>query len=118
MVSPVAVSWESTWRSKCGLALGCGWHHAWHILVAKGSKEPAWEDRTCLQVIWSATSMKWIEVKMRELGISTHAAYKVSLFLDHQSMVTVRDDKHGARLGSKCRESGAMKTERYNVLAH
>lgn len=47
-------------------------------------------------VIWSATSMKWIEVKMRELGVSTHASYKIALFLDHQSMVTVRDDKHGA----------------------
>ena len=49
-------------------------------------------------VIWSATSMKWIEVKMRELGVSTHAGYKVALFLDHQSMVTVRDEKHGACL--------------------
>ena len=31
--------------------------------------------------------MRCIEVKMRELGVSTHAEYKIALFLDHQSMV-------------------------------
>ena len=46
-------------------------------------------------VIWSATSMKWIDVKMRELGVSTHPDYKLTCCLDHQAMVTVRTDKHG-----------------------
>ena len=33
-------------------------------------------------------SMRWIEVKMRELGVTTQPdRFKVSLFLDHQSMV-------------------------------
>ena len=31
--------------------------------------------------------MRWIEVKMRELGVTTHPNYKISLFMDHQSMV-------------------------------
>lgn len=26
----------------------------------------------------SATSMKWVEVKMRELGVSTHPDYKLT----------------------------------------
>ena len=30
-------------------------------------------------VIWSATSMKWIDVKMRELGVSTHPDYKADM---------------------------------------
>ena len=46
--------------------------------------------------IWSATSMKWIEVKMRELGVSTHPAYKLTFMLDHMAMVTVNHAKHGA----------------------
>jgi hypothetical protein len=28
-------------------------------------------------LIWSATSMKWVEVKMRELGVSNNPNYKV-----------------------------------------
>ncbi|KAL6779516.1 hypothetical protein ACKKBG_A12610 [Auxenochlorella protothecoides x Auxenochlorella symbiontica] len=45
--------------------------------------------------IWSATSMKWIEVKMRELGVSTHEQYKLTFMLDHMAMVTVHHEKHG-----------------------
>lgn len=44
-------------------------------------------------IIWSATSMKWIDVKMRELRVSNHPDFKVTCFLDHQAMVTVRDKK-------------------------
>jgi ubiquitin-like domain-containing CTD phosphatase 1 len=43
----------------------------------------------------SATSMKWVEVKMRELGVSTHPDYRLTCMLDHRSMVTVQHDKHG-----------------------
>ncbi|KAK9833518.1 hypothetical protein WJX81_000663 [Elliptochloris bilobata] len=46
-------------------------------------------------VIWSATSMKWIEVKMRELGCATHPAYRLVCYLDHKAMVTCRTDKYG-----------------------
>ena len=46
-------------------------------------------------IIWSATGMKWIEVKMRELGVSTHPAYKLTAFMDHKSMVTIQTAKHG-----------------------
>jgi len=46
-------------------------------------------------VIWSATSMKWVEVKMRELGVTTHADYKVTVMMDHRSMITVQTEKYG-----------------------
>jgi ubiquitin-like domain-containing CTD phosphatase 1 len=35
-------------------------------------------------IIWSATSMKWIEVKMRELGVLGHADYKITALVDHR----------------------------------
>ncbi|EIE27356.1 MGC81798 protein-like protein [Coccomyxa subellipsoidea C-169] len=46
-------------------------------------------------IIWSATGMKWIEVKMRELGVSTNPAYKLTAFMDHKSMVTIQTAKYG-----------------------
>ncbi|KAL4441219.1 hypothetical protein ABPG77_011456 [Micractinium sp. CCAP 211/92] len=46
-------------------------------------------------IIWSATSMKWVEVKMRELGVSTHPDYKVTAFMDHTAMLTVQHPKYG-----------------------
>lgn len=46
-------------------------------------------------VIWSATGMKWIEVKMRELGVSVNPAYKLTAFMDHKCMVTIQTARHG-----------------------
>eukprot|EP00798_Chlamydomonas_sp_ICE-L_P015941 gene15941-22073_t len=46
-------------------------------------------------VIWSATSMKWVEVKMKELGCLTHPEYKLTFMLDHAAMVTVQAEKYG-----------------------
>lgn len=50
--------------------------------------------------------MKWIEVKMRELGVSTHEQYKLTFMLDHMAMVTVHHEKHGALL---CRSEGGQR---------
>ena len=38
------------------------------------------------------------QVKMRELGVTTHSDYRVTLLMDHKSMVTVRTDKYGVQL--------------------
>lgn len=47
-------------------------------------------------VIWSATSVKWVEVKMRELGVlGNHGRYKLTALMDCRSMLTVRDAKRG-----------------------
>jgi ubiquitin-like domain-containing CTD phosphatase 1 len=40
-------------------------------------------------VIWSATGMKWVNVKMTELGVLNNPAYKVTALMDHMSMLTV-----------------------------
>ena len=39
--------------------------------------------------------MKWIEVKMRELGVTRHTDYKIAFFLDSNAMITVDIEHHG-----------------------
>ncbi len=39
--------------------------------------------------------MKWIEIKMRELGVSTHSGYKLAAFMDNTAMVTVHTAQRG-----------------------
>ncbi|XP_044754415.1 ubiquitin-like domain-containing CTD phosphatase 1 [Coccinella septempunctata] len=46
-------------------------------------------------VIWSATGMKWIEEKMKLLGVSSHGAYKVAFYLDYLAMISVHIPKYG-----------------------
>ena len=40
-------------------------------------------------VIWSQTSWRWLELKLTELGILTHPAYKVCFVLDKTSMFSI-----------------------------
>jgi len=46
-------------------------------------------------IIWSATSMKWVEVKMKELGVLSHPDYKVTALIDHMAMITVQSESSG-----------------------
>uniref|UniRef100_A0A0A9X4J1 Ubiquitin-like domain-containing CTD phosphatase 1 n=1 Tax=Lygus hesperus TaxID=30085 RepID=A0A0A9X4J1_LYGHE len=46
-------------------------------------------------VIWSATSMKWIEEKMKLLGVSSHPDYKITFYLDYLAMISVHTPKYG-----------------------
>ncbi|KAG2244953.1 hypothetical protein Bca52824_093223 [Brassica carinata] len=46
-------------------------------------------------IIWSATSMKWIELKMGELGVLNNPNYKITALLDHLAMITVQSDTRG-----------------------
>jgi ubiquitin-like domain-containing CTD phosphatase 1 len=47
-------------------------------------------------VIWSATSVKWVQVKMRELGVlGDHGRYRVTALMDCRSMLTVPCAKRG-----------------------
>jgi len=45
--------------------------------------------------IWSATSMKWIEIKMQELGVMKNPNFKIAFFLDSSAMITVSTAKYG-----------------------
>ncbi|KAM7363993.1 ubiquitin-like domain-containing C-terminal domain phosphatase 1 [Cochliomyia hominivorax] len=46
-------------------------------------------------VIWSATGMRWIEEKMRLLGVSSHANYKIMFYLDSNAMISVHTPDRG-----------------------
>lgn len=46
-------------------------------------------------MIWSATSMKWIEEKMKLLGVSNNQNYKILGYLDYLAMISVHVPKHG-----------------------
>ncbi|XP_065071413.1 ubiquitin-like domain-containing CTD phosphatase 1 [Rhopilema esculentum] len=46
-------------------------------------------------VIWSATSMKWIEAKMQELGVTNNPNYKIMFMLDSDAMITVQSPTYG-----------------------
>nr|XP_023018817.1 ubiquitin-like domain-containing CTD phosphatase 1 [Leptinotarsa decemlineata] len=46
-------------------------------------------------VIWSATGMKWIEEKMKLLGVSSNPNYKIAFYLDCVAMISVHTPKYG-----------------------
>ncbi|KAJ8952778.1 hypothetical protein NQ318_008095 [Aromia moschata] len=46
-------------------------------------------------VIWSATGMKWIEEKMKLLGVHDHPNYKIAFYLDSLAMISVHTPKYG-----------------------
>lgn len=46
-------------------------------------------------VIWSATSMRYIEAKMDELRVSTNPNYKIVFYLDSGAMISVESQKYG-----------------------
>ncbi|KAJ9687542.1 hypothetical protein PVL29_016147 [Vitis rotundifolia] len=46
-------------------------------------------------IIWSATSMKWVELKMGQLGVLNNPNYKITALLDHLAMITVHSDSRG-----------------------
>ncbi|KAK9743701.1 Ubiquitin family [Popillia japonica] len=57
--------------------------------------ESAYEDYDI--VIWSGTGMKWIEEKMKLLGVSTNPNYKILFYLDSLAMISVHTQKDGIR---------------------
>ncbi|XP_050376567.1 ubiquitin-like domain-containing CTD phosphatase [Argentina anserina] len=46
-------------------------------------------------MIWSATSMKRVELKMGQLGVLNSPNYKITALLDHLAMITVQSDSRG-----------------------
>lgn len=46
-------------------------------------------------VIWSATGMKWIEEKMKLLGVTSNPNYKIAFYLDSLAMISVHTPKYG-----------------------
>ncbi|XP_027347160.1 ubiquitin-like domain-containing CTD phosphatase [Abrus precatorius] len=46
-------------------------------------------------MIWSATSMKWINLKMGQLGVLDNPNYRITALLDHLAMITVQTSSRG-----------------------
>jgi len=46
-------------------------------------------------IIWSATSMKWIELKMKELQIIQNNKFCITSYFDCQAMITVHTESYG-----------------------
>jgi ubiquitin-like domain-containing CTD phosphatase 1 len=46
-------------------------------------------------IIWSATSIKWVYLKMKELGVLSNPNYKVVTLVDCTAMITVTTDDYG-----------------------
>ncbi|TQD84499.1 hypothetical protein C1H46_029934 [Malus baccata] len=46
-------------------------------------------------MIWSANSMKWVELKMGQLGVLSNPNYKITALLDYLAMITVQFDSRG-----------------------
>ena len=43
----------------------------------------------------AATGMKWIETKLKLLGVSNHTDYKICFYLDADAMISVHTPKYG-----------------------
>lgn len=43
----------------------------------------------------SFCSMKWVELKMGQLGVLDNPNYKITAMLDHMAMITVQSDHYG-----------------------
>jgi ubiquitin-like domain-containing CTD phosphatase 1 len=46
-------------------------------------------------VIWSATSLSWAQLKMRDLGVTSHPEYKIAGFMHRHAMITVEHPRYG-----------------------
>lgn len=45
--------------------------------------------------IWSATSLKWIETKMHEIGVHANEMYKIVFYVDCGAMISVHTAEYG-----------------------
>jgi len=45
--------------------------------------------------IYPFYSIKWVELKMGQLGVLSNPNYKITALLDHLAMITVQSDSRG-----------------------
>jgi len=45
--------------------------------------------------IWSATSMKWIDLKLKEMNLLKQPDYKITFCLDSSAMITANSERYG-----------------------
>lgn len=62
--------------------------------------------------------MKWVELKMEQLGVLNNPHYKITALLDHLAMITVQSDSRGI---FDCKPLGliwAHFPEVYSIMIH
>uniref|UniRef100_A0ACD5XB49 Uncharacterized protein n=1 Tax=Avena sativa TaxID=4498 RepID=A0ACD5XB49_AVESA len=59
-------------------------------------------------MIWSATSMKWVQLKMEQLGVLRNPNYKITALMDHLAMITVQSDKYYENKIFDCKPLGII----------
>jgi ubiquitin-like domain-containing CTD phosphatase 1 len=58
-------------------------------------------------IIWSASSMRWIELKLTELGLFAHPRYRITLLMDYGAMITVACERYRSAV-VKCKPLGVL----------
>ncbi|CAL4972885.1 unnamed protein product [Urochloa decumbens] len=59
-------------------------------------------------IIWSATSMKWVELKMEQLGVLGNPDYKITALMDHLAMITVQSENQSRKKTFDCKPLGVI----------
>uniref|UniRef100_A0A0A9DJH7 FCP1 homology domain-containing protein n=1 Tax=Arundo donax TaxID=35708 RepID=A0A0A9DJH7_ARUDO len=59
-------------------------------------------------MIWSATSMKWVELKMEQLGVLSNPDYKITALMDHLAMITVQSENLTKKQTFDCKPLGVI----------
>ncbi|KAF8716502.1 hypothetical protein HU200_026287 [Digitaria exilis] len=59
-------------------------------------------------MIWSATSMKWVELKMEQLGVLGNPDYKITALMDHLAMITVQSENQSRKKTFDCKPLGVI----------
>ncbi|CAD6235694.1 unnamed protein product [Miscanthus lutarioriparius] len=59
-------------------------------------------------MIWSATSMKWVELKMEQLGVLSNPDYKITALMDHLAMITVQSENQSRKKTFDCKPLGVI----------
>ncbi|KAL6840236.1 hypothetical protein ACP4OV_030046 [Aristida adscensionis] len=59
-------------------------------------------------MIWSATGMKWVELKMEQLGVLSNPEYKITALLDHLAMITVQSEHQTRKQTFDCKPLGVI----------
>ncbi|BAB92447.1 CTD-like phosphatase domain-containing protein-like [Oryza sativa Japonica Group] len=59
-------------------------------------------------MIWSATSMKWVGMKMDQLGVLGNPNYKITALMDHLAMITVQSENLSEKKTFDCKPLGVI----------
>jgi len=59
-------------------------------------------------MIWSATSMKWVELKMEQLGVLSNPDFKITALMDHLAMITVQSENQSRKKTFDCKPLGVI----------